>query len=301
MRGQVIRVSGVQSLVEIEDAHWQCEIRGRLKSGIRTTNSPIIAGDWVEVTPTTEHAGIIELVHPRTSQFSRAASGSRSIEQNLSVNIDQLIVVVSAKQPSPRVGFIDRAIMMAIKGNIKPIICVNKTDLTTRDAIDLLIAPYEALEYPVYRTSALHGEGMRELNDTICERISIVVGQSGVGKSTILNFIEPGLGLRTGEIMKRHNRGRHTTTAVQWFKLKCGGYIVDTPGIKELRLWGIKSTELGRYFPEFEDFIQQCQFVDCSHLHEPSCAVRQAKFAGDIAESRYEGYRRIFESLQEYE
>ena len=131
----------------------------------------------------------------------------------------------------------------------------------------------------------------------LLNRSTAVVGQSGVGKSTLLNAVEQGLGLKTKEIMKRHDRGRHTTTVVHLFKLQQGGYVADTPGVKELRLWGVKSAELAEYYPELDPLRGQCQFGDCSHLHEPGCAVRAAVAAGRISPVRYEGYRRIFESL----
>lgn len=301
MRGRVIRISGLQCLVEIDGEHWQCEIRGRLKAGVRKTNSPVVTGDWVEIAPTADQAGIIEVVYPRTSKFSRGASGSRPFEQILSVNMEQLIVVVSASQPAPRIGFIDRAIVMAISGNLQPIICINKIDLVTKAEINPLIAPYQSLDYPVYLTNALDGEGMDQFKAAMLNHTSVVVGQSGVGKSTMLNFIEPGLGLKTREIMQRHDRGRHTTTAVQLFKLQQGGYLADTPGIKELRLWGIKCADLAEYYPEMEPLLGQCQFGDCSHLHEPHCVVQDAVVSGLVTRARYEGYRRIYESLEGHE
>ena len=297
MQGRIIRVSGLQCLVEVERSHWQCEIRGRLKAGCRKTSSPVVAGDWVDVLPTAERTGVIEAVHPRSSKFSRGASGGRPIEQILFVNMEQLVVVVAARQPRPQRGFIDRAIIMAIKGNLQPVVCVNKVDLVSEEAVGTLTAPYEALGYPIYRTSAVQGNGMDEFKEALINRSTAVVGQSGVGKSTLLNGVEPGLGLKTKEIMERHDRGRHTTTVVHLFKLQEGGYVADTPGVKELRLWGIKPAELETYYPELEPLRGQCQFGDCSHLHEPGCAVRAAVADGRIASARYEGYRRIFESL----
>ncbi len=297
MQGRIIRVSGLQCLVEVEQSYWQCKIRGRLKAGDRKTSSPVVAGDWVEVAPTAERTGIIEAVHTRCSKFSRRASGARPFEQILFVNMEQLVVVVAASRPKPRRGFIDRAIITAIKGNLQPVVCINKVDLVAQEAVDTLTAPYEALGYPTYRTSALRGDGMDAFKAALINRSTAVVGQSGVGKSTLLNGVEPGLGLKTKEIMKRHDRGRHTTTVVHLFKLQQGGYVADTPGVKELRLWGVKSTELTAYYPELDARRGQCQFGDCSHLHEPGCAVRAAVAAGRIASVRYEGYRRIFESL----
>ncbi|MEE3259215.1 MAG: ribosome small subunit-dependent GTPase A [Candidatus Latescibacterota bacterium] len=301
MRGRVIRISGLQCLVEVGGDHWQCAIRGRLKAGVRKTNSPVVAGDWVDIATTAERTGIIEAVLPRTSKFSRGASGSRPFEQILSANLDQLVVVVAARQPSPRTGFIDRAIVMAIKGNLQPVICINKVDLVSDSLAGDLAAPYAALDYQVFLTSATRGDEMDKFKRALQNRVSAVVGQSGVGKSTLLNAIEPALGLKTKEVMKRHDRGRHTTTAVHLFKLQQGGYVADTPGIKELRLWGIKRADLDRYYPEILPLLGQCQFGDCSHLHEPYCAIREAVASGQMAQSRYEAYIRIAESLEGYE
>lgn len=295
MQGRVIRISGLKCLVEVESEDWQCQIRGRLKAA--EGQYPVVVGDWVDVSPNGEHSGIIESVSPRSSKFSRGASGSRPYEQILSANIEQLVIVVSLRQPKPRFAFVDRAIIMAIKGNIKPVICVNKVDLVELEEARFLSCPYEALGFPVFQTSAQNGEGLVEFKEAMLNRISAVVGQSGVGKSTLLNGIEPELGLRTREIMKRHDRGRHTTTAVHLFKLEQGGYIADTPGIKELRLWGVSRAGLERYYPEMENLLGHCRFGDCSHLHEPHCAIREAVASGEIPQSRYEGYRRIFESL----
>ena len=186
---------------------------------------------------------------------------------------------------------------MALQGNLQPVICINKIDLVAQEAVDALTAPYEALGYPIYRTSAVQGTGMGEFKKALSQRRTAVVGQSGVGKSTLLNGVERGLGLKTKEIMKRRDRGRHTTAAVHLFKLRAGGYVADTPGVDALRLWGIKPAELAAYYPELDPLRGQCQFGDCSHVREPGCAVQAAVAAGRVAAARYEGYRRIFASL----
>ena len=297
MQGRVIRISGLKCLVEVDGQQLQCEIRGRLKAGARKTNSPVVAGDWVEILLRDGCGGIIEAVCPRTSKFSRGASGSRPIEQILIANLDQLVVVVAARQPQPRVGFIDRAIIMAVKGNIQPVVCINKVDLVDENAVQQLAAPYAALGYPIHYSSAVRGDGMEAFKGVLTNRVSAIVGQSGVGKSALLNYVEPGLGLKTKEIMVRHDRGRHTTTAVQLYKLQQGGYVADTPGIKELRLWGVKREELEMYYPEIAPLIGKCQFGDCSHIHEPHCAVRAASATGHILPARYEAFCRIAESL----
>ena len=203
MLGRVIRISGLKCLVEVDGEHMQCEIRGRLKAGVRKTNSPVVTGDWVEILRGDGDGGIIEAVCPRTSKFSRGASGSRPIEQILIANLDQLVVVVAARQPQPQLGFIDRAIIMAVKGNVQPVVCINKVDLVADHAVELLAAPYLALGYPIYYSSAVRGDGMEAFKGALTNRVSAIVGQSGVGKSTLLNYAEPGLGIKTKEIMER--------------------------------------------------------------------------------------------------
>ena len=298
MKGRVIRVSGLQHLVEVEKEQWQCDIRGRLKEGMRATTAPVIVGDWVEVQQTGEKTGVIESVHPRFSKFSREASGKRPFEQIVAVNLDQLIVVVAARKPAPKVGFVDRAVVTALKGCMKPVICVNKVDLDREGVRFSLAEMYRPLGYTVCFTSALSGEGVEEFGDLLQDRVSAIVGQSGVGKSSLLNRIDPHLSIKTQEIMKQHDRGRHTTTVTQLYPLMpVRGYIADTPGIKELRLWDVKRSELVDFFVEMNELVGNCQFRDCSHMHEPGCAVREGVEQGDINTVRYDGYRRIWESL----
>ncbi len=297
MRGRVIQVSGRGALVEAEEGQWQCQLRGRLKAGARAATSPVAAGDWVEVSPIASGMGVVDRVHPRRSKISRLASGPRPFEQVLVANLDQLLVAVAARHPAPRAGFIDRAVAMAHRGGIQPILCINKIDLDEEDRSRELAEIYAALGYPVCRTSALTGEGVPQLEDLLRGRTSALVGQSGVGKSSLLNRVAPGLAIQTRELMKRHDRGRHTTAAARLYHLPQGGYLADTPGIKELQLWEIPRAELAGYFVEMAPLAGQCHFRDCLHLGEPGCAVRQAVERGQIAAGRYEGYRRIAESL----
>jgi len=295
MRGRVLRISGQQCLVEIDGKQYQCRLRGRLKAGARMSNSPVITGDWVEIGDLEE--GMIESVLPRRSNFTRAASGSRPYEQIVAVNIDQLVIVTSARQPNLRLGFIDRAIITALRGDINPIVVVNKIDLDHHGEIRPSVAQYTQLSYPVFFTSASTGAGMAEFVVQLKDKVTAFVGQSGVGKSSLLNWVEPGLGLKTREIMKRHDRGRHTTAAVQLYPLSQGGYVADTPGIKELHLCGVSPLNLVEYFAEMAPLVGDCYFRDCAHLSEPDCAVRAALAQGDISPYRYQSYVRIMEGL----
>lgn len=297
MKGRVVRASGLQYLVEVEDEQWLCEVRGRLKEGRRVSQSPVVVGDWVEVQTTGSKTGVIEAVYPRLSKFSRAAIGSHSWEQIIAVNLDQLVVVVSVCRPTLRIGFIDRAIIMALKGKMIPVICLNKIDLDLEGRRFEIARVYQELGYSVCFTSACTGEGMEEFKRLLQGRDSAMVGPSGVGKSSLLNRLEPGLAIRTQELMRHRDQGRHTTTCVHLYRLSGGGHVADTPGIKELSLWGVGRSELVNYFAEMSPLAQECRFRDCTHLREPGCAILKAVAQGRIARIRHEGYRCILKTL----
>lgn len=298
MRGRVLRVSGLQQLVEIDGRAWQCEVRGRLKAGARRANSPVVVGDWVQVAPTGAGTGVIEEVLPRVSRFSRGASGFRPYEQIIAANLDQLVVVVSIREPALRPGFIDRAVVMALKGGLVPVVCINKVDLDEGSEAERVAATYRCLGYQALLASAHTGQGVEALRSLLEGRVSVVVGHSGVGKSSLLNQLEPGLSIRTQSLMRHHDRGRQTTAAVHLYRLRGGGYVADAPGIKELRLWGVSRAELVSYFVELAPLASDCQFRDCSHAHEPGCAVRAGVQQGRVNALRYEGYCRIMETLE---
>jgi ribosome biogenesis GTPase len=265
---------------------------------MRGTTAPLAAGDWVEVQATAPGAGVVELIHPRHSKISRLASDLRGREQVIAANVDQLVVVAAVRHPEPRPGFIDRAIAMAHSGGILPVLCINKVDLVARALSDELARGYADLGYAVHLTSVVSGEGVEELAGLLANRVSVMVGQSGVGKSSLLNCLAPGLNIQTQELMKKHDRGRHTTTTARLYPLPQGGHLVDTPGIKLLQLWEVARPELAHYFVEMAPLVGQCHFRDCLHLSEPGCAVRQAVEQGQISSRRYEGYLHIAASLE---
>lgn len=252
-----------------------------------------MAGDLVTVRRTGRGRGVIESVLPRTSNLSRVASGGRPARQIIASNVDRFMVVVAARDPAPSPGFIDRALVMAESGGIGDIgICVNKIDLDDEDRRRPLVEIYRGLSYPVLEVSARTGAGMDSLVESLREGLSVLAGPSGAGKSSILNRIEPGLGLKTRGLMRHHDRGRHTTTAVSLHRLGSRGYVADTPGLKHLQPWGVGTGELVEYFREMKALTGDCRFRDCAHLHEPGCAIRAAVDRGEISRSRYEGFRR---------
>ena len=297
MKGRVLRVSGIQCLVEAGSKQWLCEPRGRLKSRSPATNNPIVAGDWVEFDATSDDRGVVEEIHPRHSQISRATSGSRSQEQVLAVNADQCIIVVAVRRPALRQAFIDRAVVMAVKGHMEPVLCFNKIDLDPDGCWRSVGTVYESIGYRVHALSALTGAGFEAFSASLENKVSTLVGQSGVGKSTILNRLKPDLQLPTNPLMRKHDRGRHTTSAVELMQLGSGSYVADTPGIKQLQPWGVDRQSLAAYFVEMAPLVNDCRFRDCTHLTEPDCAILQAVESGRIDSSRYEGFCRLVETL----
>lgn len=296
-RGRVLRVSGRHQVVDVEGVPWQCLVRGRLKEGAKQTNSPVIVGDWVMVESTGPQTGVITQLMPRRTLFSRGASGRRRYEQVIAVNIDRLFVVVAIHEPEVHAGFIDRSIVMALKGGMEPVVCINKCDLAGHGELDQLVQIYSRLGYAVHRTSALTGQGIPELRVALQERASAFVGQSGVGKSSLINRIDQRLRLRTQPLMTQHDRGRHTTAVAQLYQVESGGYLIDTPGIKELQLHGIELHELASYFVEMAPLLGCCRFRDCMHRQEPGCAIDAAVAAGRISSARYASYIRMLDDL----
>ena len=207
-------------------------------------------------------------------------------------------MVVAARQPALSTGFIDRTVIMALSGDIEPIICINKIDLDPEGRYLEVSRIYADLGYEVLCTSAKTGEGMALLRRRFRDRVSAMVGPSGAGKSSLLNHLQPGLSLATRSLMQGDDRGRHTTTAVQLHRLEMGGFVADTPGIKQLKPWGITAGNLIEHFVEMAPLTAGCRFRDCTHVHEPGCAVREAVEAGTVHPMRYEGYRRMEEGLE---
>lgn len=295
----MVRASGRECLVETADGEYRCQIRGRLTEAVRTTTAPVVTGDLVELVETEPGRGVIESVAPRRTTVSRVATGARPYQQVVAANIDRFFIVASARQPALNPGFIDRAVVVALSGAVEPVVCVNKIDLDPEAAYGEVAELYRQLGYQVMLTSAATGEGMDALREQFRGRLSALVGQSGVGKSSILNHLEPGLQLATRDLMARHDRGRHTTAATRLYALGIGGYVADTPGIKQLRPWGLSRDQLVECFVEMAPLAGSCKFRDCTHLHEPGCAIREAVEAGRIHPRRYDGYCRLAEGIED--
>lgn len=271
----------------------EASLRGRLKREQRTGDA-VVAGDRVVVEAQDDGSHTIERVAERTSELARRAPG-RGRHRGAKVmvaNVEQLVVVFAVAAPSPRLRMLDRFLVLAEWNGIAAVIVANKVDLA--EDVRPSFGVYEEIGYPVIHTSALTGEGVTLLQERLRGRISALAGPSGVGKSSLLNAMEPGLGLRTAavsEAARKGRKGRHTTVSAQLIPLECGGHVADTPGLRELGLWGIEPAELDRCFPEFADAITGCRFAgSCTHTHEPGCAVTEAVRAGLIHPDRYDSY-----------
>ncbi len=294
-RGTVRKAAGGVYDVELDEGGVvAAALRGRLKMEQRTGDR-VVAGDRVQVARHADGSATIEAVEERRSELARRAPGQGARRAKIIVaNVDRVFVVFAAAQPEPRLRMLDRFLVLAEANDLPATIVVNKVDLVGLDAARQLFSVYEAAGYPVLYTSAKDGTGVDALRESLCGETSVLTGPSGVGKSSLLNAVEPGLGLRTAEISRAVGKGRHTTVTAELIPLRCGGYVADTPGLRELGLWGVDLDRLDTYFPEFRPHLGECRFGrGCSHTHEPGCAIRAAVEAGEISEERYESYRML--------
>jgi len=268
-----------------------CQLRGKLKQG-KATGDIAAIGDKVQITVLTDGSGVIEEVEKRKQAIVRLDPRPQgNYQQVLLANADQAVFVFACAHPNPKLRMLDRFLVIAEKQKIPPVIIANKIDLV--DDPKEIFGLHETIDYHVLYTSTKTGAGIEELKSILGGKISAFAGPSGAGKSSLLNAMQPGLGLAVNEISKVMDKGKHTTVTRQLFPLEGGGYIADTPGWKSLALWDTEPEELDAYFPELRELVQHCQFSDCTHTHEPDCAVRRALEEGKIHPERYESYLRL--------
>ena len=291
----VRRVGGGIYTVALESGEIvEASLRGRLKLEERTGDQVVI-GDRVRVELIDDEAHVVEEVFPRETAITRSRFGGRTIKV-LVANADRLLVVVAAAQPKPRRDLIDRLLVVGESGGVTPVIIINKMDFDgAADVAKGLEEVYLPLGYDVLRISALLSQGMDRLAEQLCEGIVALAGPSGVGKSSLVNALEPEHALRTGELSRKHGTGRHTTVSSSLIQLRCGGLVADTPGFSDVGVWGVPREQLDGCFPELRALKASCRFRECSHLHEPDCAVRQALEEGAIDQGRFESYRILYE------
>jgi ribosome biogenesis GTPase len=278
-------------VVRTEHGEYEAALRGRLKQG---TDTKLAVGDDVMVSPGGRGAQwTIEKILPRRSALSRRAPGGGPGERVVAANVDQVLVVFATAQPEPHVRMIDRFLVIAEGNRLAGLLVVNKIDLQDVAAARRRFGAYERAGYPVFYTSTRTGTGLPALHEALAGRTTALAGPSGVGKSSLLNALYPGLNLRVGEISQSVQKGRHTTVGAWLHPLPDGGYVVDTPGLREIGLWGLLPSDLDACFPEFRPYIGACRFGDCTHRVEPGCAVRAAVSEGQIDSERYASYIKL--------
>lgn len=279
----------------------QASLRGRLKLESRTGDK-VVAGDEVGIAREDAGGATIESVAPRRSELARRAPGRSRGAKVIVANPDRLVAVFALTRPAPNPRLLDRFLVTAEVNRLPAVIVANKTDLPDAADAMALFAPYADVGYTVIHASVKTGQGLDELRAVLCDGTSVVAGPSGVGKSSLLNAIEPGLSLRIGEVSEAIGKGRHTTVTSRLIPLGCGGYVADTPGIRELGLWQVDQAMLADAFPEFRERAESCRFApSCSHSHEPGCGVLEGVRTGAIAPSRHESYLALLAEIQELE
>jgi ribosome biogenesis GTPase len=299
MRGLVTKSTGSwYTVLTDEGLEVDCRIKGKFRiKGIVTTN-PIAVGDVVDIEMEPElETGVITELQPRKNYIIRKSINLSRQAQILAANLDQAALVVTLASPRTSLGFIDRFLVTAEAYDIPVKLIFNKVDLFSDEGLDILadfMSIYEQIGYACYEVSALEGTNLTAVKELLKDKVTLFSGHSGVGKSSLINVLLPDLALRTSEVSDWSDKGTHTTTFAEMFRLPEGGFIIDTPGIRELGVIDIEKQELGHFFPEMRNRMNQCRFNNCRHINEPGCAIIKAVENGEIALSRYDSYLSIY-------
>jgi ribosome biogenesis GTPase len=295
LQGRVLRVHGLVLLVRSDEGRtYSCHVRRLLKSLAIEGRNVVTVGDrvWFRPGSTPAAEGLIEKVETRRGVITR---GYRNRQQVIAANVDQVLIVTSLAEPGLKLGLVDRYLASAEIGGVRPVIVFNKADLVATASFQWVVGLYSQLGYETILTSAVDGRGIDRLRALVSQGVTAVTGQSGVGKSSLLNVVQPGLNLKVREVSDWTFKGKHTTTTAELIELESGGFVVDTPGLRQFELWGVIPGELEAHFLEFRPFIPHCRFPDCSHTHETGCAVKEALYWGQIHPGRYESYRKLYD------
>lgn len=302
-RGIVVRIKGSGYFVTSCGEEVRCSLRGRFRLGESPEEVLPVVGDNVDFRREQgpDHrgpTGLIVAIHPRKSVFARSAPYGKKKYRILGANLDYVLLVVAPEEPPLNLRLVDRMLVAGECGGMKPVICVNKMDLA-RDTGEVkeMLFPYEKMGYPVVYCSALARKGLARLKRLMSGKKSIMVGPSGAGKTSLVSVLQPGLEVKVRRVSTRTGKGRHTTTHFELHPLAGGGYLGDTPGIREFGIWGVTHRNLDRYFRDFVPFLEKCRFATCVHHREPGCAIKDAVSQGLISRERHESYVRILETL----
>lgn len=294
LSGHVLRVHGRESIVRVVDGRiFRCAVRRVLKNLATDQRHVLVAGDVVKVLPEGDEQAWVVRIEPRRSTLSRTSKQRRHV---IVANVDQLLIVTSAAQPSIKPNLIDRVLATAEQNQLDACICINKCDLIDTAKLQGLIGTYAQMGYRVLMVSAARGWGMDRMRLMTRDRNSVVVGQSGVGKSSILNAIDSGLRQRVQAVSAENQKGKHTTTTAEVFPLSYGGSIIDTPGVRQFQLWDISPSEMSGLFRDIRPFASNCRYPNCTHIHENDCSVKDAVADGRLDGRRYDSYCQMVDS-----
>ena len=306
MKGRVVKATGSWYEVLLDNNNsMQCRLKGKLRLENRRTTNPVVIGDWVTIEPEKDNsAAVISEVLKRNNYIIRQSARNRTAEHILASNIDRAFIIATIKQPATTTGFIDRFLLTAEAYHIPSTILLNKMDLYNEDdlkQVEFLKSIYSNAGYAVELISAKTDEHLNDVRKMMKDKVNLVAGHSGVGKSTFINKMIPGMNLKVGDVSDYHSKGMHTTTFAEMFRIPEGGFIIDTPGIKEFGILDILPEELAHYFPEMKSRMLHCKFNNCKHINEPKCAIRDAVEKGEISKSRYGSYLAIAEDIRNTE
>ncbi|MTI88002.1 MAG: ribosome small subunit-dependent GTPase A [Balneolaceae bacterium] len=300
-KGRIIQSTGSWYHVDTGDEIIESRLPGKFRlSGKKETN-PIAVGDFVDFTVNDDGSGNIQKIHERENYIPRKATHGKRGRHILVSNLDQACVVQSVRKPQFKEGFIDRFLVTCEAYEVRACIIINKTDLAKKQdtaVVEDLVALYEDLGYSIITTSIHNQQSLEELKELLKTRTSAFIGPSGVGKTSLINTIDPEYNFRVADVSTSSNKGKHTTTFARLVPLSFGGYLVDTPGIREFGLVNIEPWELSLFFPEMSEPREHCKFSNCTHDHEPGCGVIEAFENGEIALSRYKSYLGMLDSLK---
>ena len=300
VQGRVVGVSAGLCRVQLPGRTLLCSMRGSLTAVETGYTNVVAAGDRVLVSQDGRDQGVVERVLPRDNQISRPDPFYTHLRQTLAANVDQLLIVASWRDPHLWPELVDRYLIAAECNSVTPVLCINKVDLAeSLEEVEEVVGIYRALDYRVFLTSATQGYGLRSLRALLDAGVTVLAGLSGVGKSTLLTAIQPELDLRIGAVNPDRHQGRHTTSQAVMLPLDERSYVIDTPGIREFGLAGLHQSELIAYYPELAAAAAGCRFSDCTHDHEPACAVRAAVERGEVSAMRLDNYKKIRCTLPE--